>query len=448
MADLLDDFCLDSASYVVLLRQLIGEAEHLQNNPPSGLVPEEGRVAGWVAKRLAPYTAEGGPVVMKDIQFHEGRSNVVLRYAARGAHAGASKCVSLFGSHMDVVPADPEAWTVDPFSLTVDGDKLYGRGTTDCLGHVALVTEFFAQLGEKLPELPFNVVAVFIAAEENQSILGVGVDKLVAEGHVEECKTGPVLWVDASDSQPCMGTAGALPWHLTCHGKRFHSGLPQRSINPIEFGMEVLSELQRKFYAKYPRHPDSLPYKYQTSSTMKPTQVKCPPGGLNQIPPSVTFSGDIRLTPFYDAAEVMASIDGWIAEINAAVESGTSALPLHGDFSKYALAEEWKGKAQRCARAEIEFVNREDPLIGVACNLSSPGFDALVSAIRTVRGEVVPYSICGSLPLVAEMKDAGFDIQITGFGLLSTYHCDDEYCLLSDMEDALKILAHFLIALI
>ena len=137
-----------------------------------------------------------------------------------------------------------------------------------------------------------------------------------------------------------------------------------------------------------------------------------------------------------------------VAEINAAVERGTSALPLHGDFSKYSLSEEWEGKPQRCARAEIEFVNREDPLIGVACSLSSPGFEALVSAIKTVRGEVKPYSICGSLPLVAEMKEAGFDIQITGFGLLATYHCDDEYCLLSDMEDALQILAHFLIAML
>ena len=448
MVDVLSTFELDSASYVELLGKLIGETEHLQNNPPSGLVPEEGRVAAHVTKRLAAFTGEGGPIVLKDIAFHEGRSNVILRYAARGEFAGATTCVSLFGSHMDVVPADPEAWKVDPFSLTVDGDKLYGRGTTDCLGHVALVTELFAQLAEKLPELPFNVVAVFIAAEENQSILGVGVDKLMAAGHIDECKSGPVLWVDASDSQPCMGTAGALPWHLTCHGKRFHSGLPQRSINPIEFGMEVLSELQRKFYAKYPRHPDSIPYKYQTSSTMKPTQVKCPPGGLNQIPPSVTISGDIRVTPFYDAMDVIASVDGWIAEINAAVEDGSSTLPLHGDFSKWSLDEEFDGKAQRCARAEIEFLNRDDPLIGVACDLSSPGFDALVAAIGAVRGDVVPYSICGSLPLVAEMKEAGFDIQITGFGLLSTYHCDNEYCLLSDMEDAIKILAKFLANLV
>jgi acetylornithine deacetylase len=29
---------------------------------------------------------------------------------------------------MDVVPANPENWERDPFSLSVEGDRLYGRG--------------------------------------------------------------------------------------------------------------------------------------------------------------------------------------------------------------------------------------------------------------------------------------------------------------------------------
>ena len=45
----------------------------------------------------------------------------------------------------------------------LQGDKLYGRGTTDCLGHVALITELFIQLAQKKPKLKYSVVAVFIA---------------------------------------------------------------------------------------------------------------------------------------------------------------------------------------------------------------------------------------------------------------------------------------------
>ena len=49
-------------------------------------------------------------------------------------------------------------------SIYVQGDKLYGRGTTDCLGHVALITDLFVQLAENKPKLKHTVVAVLIAA--------------------------------------------------------------------------------------------------------------------------------------------------------------------------------------------------------------------------------------------------------------------------------------------
>lgn len=71
--------------------------------------------------------------------------------------------MTFIGSHFDVVPADPETWDRDPFKLIREDDNLYGRGTTDCLGHVAMITELFIQLAEKKPNLKRKIVAVFIA---------------------------------------------------------------------------------------------------------------------------------------------------------------------------------------------------------------------------------------------------------------------------------------------
>ena len=48
--------------------------------------------------------------------------------------------------HMDVVPADPATWDRNPFKFVREGDAVYGRGTTDCLGHVALVTCLLAKV--------------------------------------------------------------------------------------------------------------------------------------------------------------------------------------------------------------------------------------------------------------------------------------------------------------
>ncbi len=37
----------------------------------------------------------------------------------------------------------------------------------------------------------------------------------------------------------------------------------------------------------------------QTGSSLKPTQIRTPPGSLNQIPGSCIVEGDVRFTPFY-----------------------------------------------------------------------------------------------------------------------------------------------------
>ena len=40
---------------------------------------------------------------------------MIVKYPGTG---GADDVLSFVGSHLDVVPANPEAWNVDPFSLT------------------------------------------------------------------------------------------------------------------------------------------------------------------------------------------------------------------------------------------------------------------------------------------------------------------------------------------
>lgn len=70
----------------------------------------------------------------------------------------------------DVVTANPESWSFDPFKLTREGDKLLGRGVTDCLGHVALLAELFRQLAVHRPPLKATVMGVFIANEENSTV--------------------------------------------------------------------------------------------------------------------------------------------------------------------------------------------------------------------------------------------------------------------------------------
>jgi acetylornithine deacetylase len=123
---------------------------------------------------------------------------------------------------MDVVPANPKEWTRDPFTLTREGDKLFGRGTTDCLGHVALLTELLRHLAIHKPVLSVSVVCVFIADEEVGDDPDIGVDHLCREGELEFIKHGPLYWLDSADIHPTVGCGSMVAWKLTAHGKRGH----------------------------------------------------------------------------------------------------------------------------------------------------------------------------------------------------------------------------------
>jgi len=398
----------------------------LQNNPPE-LVPKEGLVVDHIHEVLKPYLIENGGVLkFTRHSFAEGRANLILEYPAATT---TTACVSIIGAHMDVVPANPDEWDFNPFEFSIEGDQVRGRGTTDCLGHVALLTEIFRQFGEKRPALNVNIVGVFIANEENSSILGVGVDELVKRGFISHIKNGPVIWLDSADKQPCLGTAGMTAWHLTAKGKLFHSGLPHKAINSIELAMDAVSHIQKRFYHDFPACEQEKVYGFLTSSTMKPTQVWYPGGGLNQIPAVCRISGDVRMTPFYELADVETKIRGYVDDLNKDLAS----LEHRGPFSKYNLPEE-----NLNGKLEIEF--EPGRYEGIACNLETEGHKMLVDATKKVLGEAKGYSLTGSLPLVRDLQREGFDIQIVGYGLMKTYHAKNDHALITDFNQGFDVL--------
>ncbi|CAN0908185.1 Acetylornithine deacetylase [Linum grandiflorum] len=415
---------LNRDSFISLLEKLIGESEHVQNNPPE-LIPQEVRVANHVLEVLRPFSTEtgGGPLILNHASYSPGRSNLIVEYP--GTEPG--KVLSFVGMHMDVVTANPTDWEFNPFSLSIDGDKLRGRGTTDCLGHVALVAQLMRKLGETKPKLKSTVVAVFIASEENSSITGIGVDQLVKNGLLEKLKNGPLFWIDTADKQPCIGTGGMIPWKIHVTGKLFHSGLPHKAINALELGMEAVKQIQLRFYLDFPAHPKEKVYGFATPSTMKPTQWNYPVGGINQIPGECTVSGDVRLTPFYNVSDVIKNLQKYVDDINEDIEK----LDTRGPVSKYVLPDE-----NLRGRITISF---EEATSGVACDLDSRGFHVLCKATEKVVGHVKPYSITGSLPLIRELQEEGFDVQTAGYGLMATYHAKNEYCLFSDMAQGYRI---------
>ena len=97
------------------------------------------RAVKHVLDALKPYLIENGGVIKAEhITFVEGRGNLLLEYCPEGATSECSlhmsiECVcvcvcvgtvTFIGSHLDVVPANPETWDRNPFKLQIEVSTL------------------------------------------------------------------------------------------------------------------------------------------------------------------------------------------------------------------------------------------------------------------------------------------------------------------------------------
>ncbi len=363
---------------------------------------------------------------------HEARPSLVL--TVNGTGRGS---VGFVGAHFDVVPADrvAEGWTRDPFALHVGDDgTLYGRGVTDCLGHVAVLTDLVAQLAERGARPAATLKVVLISNEEESPRPEIGLDYVVAAGKMDALRDGPVYWLDSADFGPTIGTAGVAGWELTVTGVPGHSGMPQNCVNALELAMATSLAMGEHFRRTFPPHAEEKRYAFLAPSSMKATIVHAGNNKVTKIPGDVKIEGDVRLTPFYAMADAIESLRGFVAGLDQRIEQGDapSGFPAvrASDGRRGTVALRFGGRA-------IE---------GIACKLDSPALAALIEAIRHARPgrEVKPFSLTGSLPLVRDLQRKGFDVQITGFGRSASYHAPNEQASIAHFRDGFAILRELL----
>jgi acetylornithine deacetylase/succinyl-diaminopimelate desuccinylase-like protein len=92
---------------------------------------------------------------------HPTKGNIVVRYRGKGA----GKPV-LFIGHLDVVEANAEDWSVDPFKLTEKDGWFYGRGSIDMKDGDAALLETLMRLRREHYVPEHDLIAAFTADEK------------------------------------------------------------------------------------------------------------------------------------------------------------------------------------------------------------------------------------------------------------------------------------------
>lgn len=423
---------LDEPRFLSLLSDLVAFGPRLANSPSAGLIPEEKLAADRVLASLAPHLAAGRvKAELLAAPGHEKRPNLVLTLPGEG-----SGIVGFVGAHFDVVPADREGegWLRDPWQLEVEGGQLYGRGVTDCLGHVALLTDLVVGLCERGIRPKKTLKVVLISNEEEAPLPEIGLDYAASVGALDDLQAGTIYWLDSADFGPTVGTGGMAMWRLEATGVGGHSGFTQNCVNALELANASARALVEWFEQRFPAHPDEARWGFLSPSSLKATRMQVPNDKVTKIPGLAVVEGDIRLTPFYEMKDAIGGAEAFVAELDRRIEAND---PPRGFPRTRTLSGE-RG------RVKLEPVGRS--MEGIACKLDSPGLDALRQALRAARPGVEPkaYSMTGSLPLVRDLQRRGFDVQITGFGRSSYYHAPNEQAELEHFRQGYRILVELL----
>lgn len=78
----------------------------------------------------------------------------------------------LVHGHLDVVPAEPEQWSVPPFEGVIDNGYVYGRGAVDMKNMVAMMLYTLLEWAEKGATPERDILFLFVADEEDRGDWG------------------------------------------------------------------------------------------------------------------------------------------------------------------------------------------------------------------------------------------------------------------------------------
>jgi len=142
--------------------------------------------------------------------------------------------------HTDCVPVDGQAWTSDPFTVVERDGRLYGRGTCDMKGFVAIslamVPEFLKQ--------PL-ATPIHLALSYDEEVGCTGVRPMIAELGDRLPKPKIVIVGEPSDMAVANAHKTICAYETEVTGHEAHSSQIQQGANAILAAADLIGEITR-----------------------------------------------------------------------------------------------------------------------------------------------------------------------------------------------------------
>jgi acetylornithine deacetylase len=174
-------------------------------------------------------------VESRRIASPDGRKANLLASVGPAAHGGV-----VLSGHTDVVPVKGQAWASEPFSLAERDGRLYGRGTADMKGFLALalaaVPDFLAA-GLARP--------IHLAFSYDEEIGCFGAPRMIEV--IERELPAPALVVvgEPSSMEVVSAHKGITAWRVTVTGREAHSAQTHLGVAANVAAVRLMTELVR-----------------------------------------------------------------------------------------------------------------------------------------------------------------------------------------------------------
>jgi acetylornithine deacetylase len=250
----------------------------------------------------------------------------------------------VLSGHTDVVPVDGQDWSSDAFTLREEHGLLYGRGTADMKGFIAVVLSLVPEFLKLDLRVPIHFA---FSCDEEVGCKGVRplVDYLRTAAH----KPAAAIIGEPTSMRVVNGHKSAVRYATEVTGHESHSALTDQGVNAIMVAGEIIHEISKI--------RDELIELGDASNSYNPPystiHIGVISGGTanNIVPKTCSFNWETRLLPDADMTLVPTRLDALARKLEPAMKavSPTAGIAIVQANSVPGLCAEKESPAEQLA---------------------------------------------------------------------------------------------------
>jgi acetylornithine deacetylase len=302
----------------------------------------------------------------------------------------------VLSGHTDVVPVDGQDWSSDPFLLVEREQKLFGRGSADMKGFIAVALALVPEFLKRDLRVPIH-----LAFSCDEEVGCKGVRPLVEFLRTHAKKPAAAIIGEPTLMKVVNGHKSAVRFSTEVTGHESHSALTDRGVNAIMVAGELIHEISqiREDLIARGDPTDSYDPPYST------IHIGVISGGTanNIVPKTCSFNWETRLLPGADEDYVPNRVNALARKLEPAMKAVSPSAGIH--------------------------VERANAVPGLAAEKNSPAEQLALACSHSNATHTVSYCTEAGL-----FQQAGIPAVVCGPGSIEQAHKPDEFIAISELR--------------